>query len=312
MAWCLDVRYVIKKLQIWRILSSPMTHMGLVHLIFNIWAIVPAASDRELEAGSGVLLLELIFLALASGAAFVLGAEGVHDFSEEVGSFLKKMKVFEVPRPACAAGASGVALGLLSAAAGSPGAPSRFDLAGFSLPRRLRPWLLAAAIQLLVPEVSLAGHVSGLVCGEAVGAMRRSAAMREKVARAGEGVEGALRAPLGLLRRGLRGVGGGAAATGSGGGGGASSSSLLPVSSSGESSSNNKNGLGARFAALFKGQRRRGGSGGGWQALPGEEAPRGRTTGGAESATATVSAVEAARAAAEARAAAAAAAAPAR
>ena len=161
LAWCLDVRLVLKKVQLWRLLSAPLTHLGVLHLLFNAWAIIPVASDREREAGSGVLLLELLFLALSSGLVFVLGGEGVHDFFDEVVDFLK----IEVPRPACAAGASGIALGLLSAAAGSPGAPSRFDVAGFSLPGRLRPWLLAAAVQLLVPEVSLAGHVSGLLCG---------------------------------------------------------------------------------------------------------------------------------------------------
>ena len=279
-AWCLDVRLVIKKLQLWRVLSGPLAHVGLVHLAFNAWAIVPAASDRELEAGPGVLLLELAFLVLASGAAFVVGGEGVHDLSDEVG-FLKRA-VGEVPRPACAAGASGVALGLLSAAAGSPGAPARFDLGGFSLPGRLRPWLLALAIQVLVPAVSLAGHLSGLLCGEALGAMRRSAAMRERVARAG--------------------------------------ASLLPVSGGGGESGSGRNdgGLGARFAALLKGLRGRRSGGGGWQPLPGDEAapPRGRTTGTAATAaagaaapaiTTTMTAAEAARAAAEARAAAAAA-----
>ena len=306
LAWCLDVRLVVKKLQLWRLLTGPIAHVGLVHLLFNAWAIVPAASDRELEAGAGVLLLELVFLILASGAAFVVGGEFAHDLSEDVG-FLKKI-IGEIPRPACAAGASGVALGLLSAAAGSPGAPARFDVGGFLLPGRLRPWLLALAIQLLVPEVSLAGHLSGLACGEVVGAARRSAQVREAVARAGARVEGALRAPLGLLRRGsawtAAASGGGG---GGGGGGGVGASLLLPVSSENSTTGNN-GGLGARFAALFKGRRR----GGGWQALPGDEAPRGRTTGTTTAAATTMTAAEAARAAAEARAAAAAAAAPTR
>lgn len=310
LAWCLDVRLVLKKVQLWRLLSAPLTHLGVLHLLFNAWAIIPVASDREREAGSGVLLLELLFLALSSGLVFVLGGEGVHDFFDEVVDFLK----IEVPRPACAAGASGIALGLLSAAAGSPGAPSRFDVAGFSLPGRLRPWLLAAAVQLLVPEVSLAGHVSGLLCGEVVGAARRSAAAREKVAQAGGVVDGLLRAPLGLARRVLSGVVGGGRGGGVGGGGGVGAS-LLPVSNGGggESGSSTRS-LGSRFAALFEGRRR----GGGWQALPGEETPRGRTTGtaageaAAGAAETTMSAAEAARAAAEARAAAAAAAAPTR
>lgn len=290
LAWCLDVRRVIKRRELWRALSGLLCHVGIVHLLFNAWAIVPAASDREREAGSGVLILELLFLALASGAAFVLGGEGAHDLLDEKVEALGR---FRVPRPACAAGASGVALGLLAAAAGSPGAPARFDLGGLSLPGRLRPWLLAAAVQLLVPEVSLAGHVSGLLCGEAVGCARRSGAARERIGRAGAAVDGLLRAPLAMVRS----LGAGAASGGGGGGVGVGAS-LLPVSS-GESGSGGT-GLGARFSALFKSRRRSG-----WQALPGDEAaPRGRTTGTAR----TMTAAEAARAAAEARAAAAAAA----
>lgn len=281
LAWCLDVRLVIKKLQLWRLATAPLAHVGVVHLLFNAWAIVPAASERELEAGAHVLLLELAFLVLASGLAFVFGGEVIHDLSDEIG-FLKKT-IGEVPRPACAAGASGVALGLLSAAAGSPGAPARFDLAGFSLPGRLRPWLLALAIQILVPEVSLAGHLSGLACGEVLGAVRRR--------RNGGGAAG----QASWVAR--------------------ARASLLPVTSS--SSGGENEGLGARFAALFKGLARgRRGGGGGWQSLPGDEAapPRGRTTGTAAGAgaapaavTTTMTAAEAARAAAEARAAAAAA-----
>lgn len=297
LAWCLDVRYVIKKHQLWRLLSGVFTHLGVFHLMLNAWGITLVAADREREAGSGVLLLELVFLALSSGAAFVLGGEGIHDLLDEIKALNIKI---EVPRPACAAGASGVALGLLAAAAGSPGAPGRFDFGGFSLPGRLRPWLLAAAIQLMVPEVSLAGHVSGLLCGEVVGWARRSASARERVGRAGGAVDGLLRAPVALARS----LGGRAASDGGVG------ASLLPVSGGGENSSNDKRGLGARFAALFKGRGRSG-----WQALAGDEAaPRGRTTGTAATTTeraaaATMTAAEAARAAAEARAAAAAAAA---
>lgn len=310
LAWCLDVKRVLKKKEAWRLFTSPLDHVGLFHLLFNLWALTPAAEERERDAGPGVLSLELLFLTLASGALFVGGGEILHDLLDDVRVFGGSTKL-EFPRPACAAGASGIAFGLINAAAGSPGAPPRFDLGGFSVPGRLRPWALAVAVQLMVPEVSLAGHAAGLVTGEAVSWARRDPTVREKVSRAGAAVERVFASVVPGRRR-----GGGGAGIGIGIG-----ASLLPVisggggdngdGSDGSSSSGRGRSLGARLAALFGGGRRRSG-GGGWQAVPGEEPPRGRTTGGGaaeggEATTPAMSPAEAAKAAAEARAAAAAA-----
>lgn len=323
LAWCLDVKRVLKKGQLWRLATSPLDHVGVFHLLFNLWALVPCAEERERErrdGGPGVLSLELSFLTLASGVLFVGGGEALHDLLDDAsisGGGGRTIKI-DFPRPACAAGASGIAFGLINAAAGSPGAPARIDVGGLSAPGRVRPWMLALAVQLMVPEASLAGHVAGLLTGEAVSWARRNAGARERVSRAGRKLEegvaslfAAVASGLGCLPRLARSGGGGG-----GSGGGGIGASLLPVvvaGGGGDGDSNNSDGRGgglaARLAALFGGRRTRGG---GWQPVPGEEAPRGRTTGGGgvgggeTTTTTTMSPAEAARAAAEARAAAAA------
>ncbi|HEU4401849.1 MAG TPA: rhomboid family intramembrane serine protease [Candidatus Polarisedimenticolia bacterium] len=145
----------------WRVLTYSFLHLNPLHLVLNVallWWI-----GRIVERRVGTLRAAGIY-----GASVVLSA-----------SAILTIRGLD-PHPGSALGASGGLFGLLGAALVLA---YRRDMERFGQSRRLRAGLwLCLAIGLgvsLLPNVSLAGHLGGLVTGPLLGAVaaaRRNAA----------------------------------------------------------------------------------------------------------------------------------------
>jgi membrane associated rhomboid family serine protease len=124
----------------WRLITGGFLHFGPIHLLFNMWALWVIGRDVEPALGRGrFLALYLVSLLGASTAVMLLTTPGAN-----------------------VAGASGAVFGLMGALA--------------VLLRRLRIPLgqvggviaINLAITFLLPGISVAGHLGGLVTGAVV------------------------------------------------------------------------------------------------------------------------------------------------
>ena len=92
--------WVLHQLQVYRILTAPLFHGGIIHLAFNMTAFVPMASSLERLLGS-VQFLHIVFLFVALSSCFhvalavIAGAFGFNAMHE------------------CAIGFSGVVFGVI-------------------------------------------------------------------------------------------------------------------------------------------------------------------------------------------------------
>ncbi|MBB5154279.1 rhomboid family intramembrane serine protease [Saccharopolyspora phatthalungensis] len=144
--------------QWWRLISSGFLHIGLIHLLMNMIALWVIGRDLELVLGrlrfGAVYMLSLLG---GSTAVFMFGAE------------LKSV-----------AGASGAVYGLMGGIA----------IAALRLKVSLRPVLVVIALNIaasvLIPGISLLGHLGGLVIGVlATGALVYAPRNRQALIQAG-------------------------------------------------------------------------------------------------------------------------------
>ena len=146
---------------VWRILSSFLFHGSLVHLVFNMVAF--AGIGPMLERGLGsfqllwlILLLDVVGNALYSVVGVVLSAAPL----------LGRLRLGDE----CVVGFSGVLFGLIPVETAVRAVRSYSVFGLVSVPAAAYPWLLLAACQLLVRNVSFLGHLCGLLVRRACGA----------------------------------------------------------------------------------------------------------------------------------------------
>jgi rhomboid protease GluP len=135
----------------WRFLSYAFVHGGLVHVGFNLWVLVDIGRIYETRRGWGSLL-----------AAFVAGTA--------MGSYLTGLA--QAGQTVLLVGASGGVLGVAGALLADV-LRSR-DASDRVLLRGLAQWMvLIALLSVVVPNVSLWGHVGGVVGGVLWGFVRQ-------------------------------------------------------------------------------------------------------------------------------------------
>ncbi len=126
--------------QWWRLLTTGFLHYGPLHLAFNMLALYIIGRDLELALGRGKFLL-VYLVSLLGGATSSFVFSGLRDET---------------------AGASGAVFGLMAGAA----------VLLHRLGRSPRPALtligINLALTLVIPGISLSGHLGGLVIGAAV------------------------------------------------------------------------------------------------------------------------------------------------
>eukprot|EP00727_Mastigamoeba_balamuthi_P003615 m51a1_g13250 hypothetical protein (258) ;mRNA; f:294-1719 len=136
----------------WRVFSASMTHIDLLHLAFNmssLWSL------RFLETLYGpVWYLRVSFFLLVLSVAMTLV---VYKYVLPRMGFESSLQTFSV-------GYSCVVFGLMTLAHQITGR-SKVSFLGFSIPLSLMPFGALLLTQLLVPNASLTGHLSGIVLG---------------------------------------------------------------------------------------------------------------------------------------------------
>ncbi|XP_010524899.1 PREDICTED: rhomboid-like protein 15 [Tarenaya hassleriana] len=147
---------VLSRFQVYRFYTSVLFHGSLLHVLFNMMALVPMGSDLERIMGSVRLLYLTILLATTNAVLHLLIASLVaynpfHPYDQLMNE--------------CAIGFSGILFSMIVIETSLSGVHSRSVFGLFNVPAKLYPWILLIAFQLLMTNVSLLGHLCGILSG---------------------------------------------------------------------------------------------------------------------------------------------------
>jgi membrane associated rhomboid family serine protease len=154
-AVCFHPGAVLHDWQLYRIVASSLFHVGFLHLFFNMSALVPVGAALERLMGSVQLLWLMLVLGIMGDAAYIATAYAAAMVPSLAGVMSQ-----------CAVGLSGVLFGLVVVDNSLSSVMQRSIFGLFSVPAKLYPWVLMVVWQLLVPQSSFLGHLSGVVIGQ--------------------------------------------------------------------------------------------------------------------------------------------------
>ncbi|KAI3696823.1 hypothetical protein L6452_29398 [Arctium lappa] len=147
---------VISKFQVYRVFTSIFFHGSILHLVFNMLALVPLGSELERVMGS-IRLLYMIVLLATSSAMFHLLITLIAAYNP--------IHLYYHFMDECAIGFSGVLFSMIVIETSLSGVQSRSVFGLFNVPAKLYPWILLVVFQLLMTNISLLGHLCGILSG---------------------------------------------------------------------------------------------------------------------------------------------------
>ncbi len=149
---CLDASAIIGRHEFYRVFTAPLFHGSDIHLYYNMVSLAWKGIHLERRHGSIIYAAMLMFFAFATGWIYV-------------GLATMAARIFEDPSymKQCAVGFSAILFALKVLVNDSDG-----DFGFFSVPRKMAIWTELLVIQILVPNASFIGHLSGILAGIAV------------------------------------------------------------------------------------------------------------------------------------------------
>ncbi|CAI0406544.1 unnamed protein product [Linum tenue] len=147
---------VISRFQVYRIFTAIVFHGSLLHVFFNMLALVPLGSELERIMGSVRLLYMMILLAISNAIlhliiALVVSHNPFHPFPELMDE--------------CAIGFSGILFSMIVIETNLSGAQTRSVFGLFNVPAKWYAFILLVVFQFLMSNVSLLGHLCGILSG---------------------------------------------------------------------------------------------------------------------------------------------------
>ncbi|XP_058003310.1 rhomboid-like protein 15 isoform X2 [Hevea brasiliensis] len=147
---------VISRFQVYRIYTSIIFHGSLLHVLFNMLALVPLGSELERIMGSIRLLYLTILLATSNAIFHLLIALLVAHNPFRPNQYLMDE---------CAIGFSGILFSMIVIETSLSGVQSRSVFGLFNVPAKWYAFILLIVFQLLMTNVSLLGHLCGILSG---------------------------------------------------------------------------------------------------------------------------------------------------
>lgn len=147
---------VISRFQVYRIFTSILFHGSLLHVLFNMLALVPLGSELERIMGSVRLLYIIVLLAVSNALLHLLIALLVaHNPLHPYPYFMDE----------CAIGFSGILFSMIVMETSLSGAQTRSVFGLFNVPAKWYALILLVVFQLVMTNVSLLGHLCGILSG---------------------------------------------------------------------------------------------------------------------------------------------------
>ncbi|KAG8373992.1 hypothetical protein BUALT_Bualt11G0084400 [Buddleja alternifolia] len=155
---CFSPSAVVSHFQVYRIYTAIIFHGSLLHVLFNMMALVPMGSELERIMGSIRLLYIIILLAASNAILHLLIALLVT---------YNPIQTYEFLMDQCAIGFSGILFSMIVMETNLSGVQSRSFFGLFNVPAKWYVWILLVVFQILMTNVSLLGHLCGILSGYA-------------------------------------------------------------------------------------------------------------------------------------------------
>ncbi|KAI5063045.1 hypothetical protein GOP47_0021592 [Adiantum capillus-veneris] len=147
---------ITAKFEVYRTYTSTLFHVSILHLFFNMLALVPIGSGLERILGSVRYSHVLFLIATFNGVLHWLFALlAAHN---PLGSYTYFMNE-------CSVGFSGMIFAMIVMETSLSGVQNRSIFGFFNVPATWYAWILLILFQLLMPNVSLLGHLCGILSG---------------------------------------------------------------------------------------------------------------------------------------------------
>jgi len=152
--YAIQARMVVYYYQYYRIVTSAFIHGGFFHLLMNMMSLYQLGAHAEQQFGSGpfffitcwcIILCGTLYCLLSWALSYITG-----DFSWLLSS---------------AVGYSGVLFAYAMIYAYHTSAPTQSIFGMCSIPSKLYPWVLLVLIQVVLPNISMMGHLAGVIVG---------------------------------------------------------------------------------------------------------------------------------------------------
>jgi membrane associated rhomboid family serine protease len=142
----------VQRGEVYRVVTAAYMHGGLMHIGMNMMSLLALGGALEPMFGSLHYALIQALFAVAVGSLYVALCYAIS---------------LAVPgyQFTGAVGFSGVLFAMAMDEVSLSPAPTRSVFGLFSVPTRLYPWVLMALLQFLLPNVSLVGHLAGVLVG---------------------------------------------------------------------------------------------------------------------------------------------------
>ncbi|KAJ4832039.1 Rhomboid-like protein 15 [Turnera subulata] len=147
---------VVSRFQVYRFYTSIVFHGSLLHVLFNMMALVPLGSELERITGSIRLFYMIILLATSNAIFHLLIALLVAH---------NPFKPYPDLMNECAIGFSGILFSMIVIETSLSGVQSRSVFGLFNVPAKWYAFILLVIFQLLMTNVSLLGHLCGILSG---------------------------------------------------------------------------------------------------------------------------------------------------
>lgn len=153
---CFWPAQLVLRLQVYRIYTSVVFHGSVLHVMFNMMALVPIGSGLERIMGSVRYLHVTLLLATCNAVLHLLIAYlAAHNPVHPYPFFMDE----------CTIGFSGIIFAMIVMETSLNGNQSRSVFGLFNVPGKWYAWILLILFQLLMPNVSLLGHLCGILSG---------------------------------------------------------------------------------------------------------------------------------------------------
>jgi membrane associated rhomboid family serine protease len=150
--FCMWPRVIWAKPSEWyRVFTSAFVHGGLMHIGFNMFNFVVSGPNLEYRIGTLCLLNLILALVAVLGALDMIIAYG--------GLYTNYPQFWNE----CSVGFSGVIFALITAESLTVPADTQYSIFGVPVPARWYPWAMLVFTQLIMPNVSLIGHLVGIL-----------------------------------------------------------------------------------------------------------------------------------------------------
>lgn len=145
---------VVMEGEYYRLISSAFTHGGILHIFFNMSSLVQLGSDVEKQFGSAQFIILSLWSVLLTGILYVGISWSLTLITGNL-SFIYTSSV----------GYSGVLFTYALIDSFHTTETSRSFFGVFNVPAKLYPFILLIALQVIIPNISFFGHLSGILVG---------------------------------------------------------------------------------------------------------------------------------------------------